>query len=106
MLVFGTKSDTVRLSQVEPRHCQTCERERPFSLVLHYTYEHLWFIFAYVSKKQYMLLCDYCSQGQELEADQVEEQLGRVPIPFMHRFGCVVLLFLIGLMTLYFVLFE
>ncbi|SRR5579883_720818 len=101
MIVFGSGGDVVHLGQGKTEPCPTCERERPFSLILQYSYEHVWYIFAFVSKKQYFYVCDICHRGAELDAAQVERELGRVPIPFMRRFGCLVMFALIGLLVLF-----
>src|SRR5205823_1158873 len=74
MIIFGSGGDVVHLGPVGTQPCPNCERERHFSLVLQYSYEHVWFVFAYVSKKQYLYLCDTCNRGWELESAEVEKQ--------------------------------
>ena len=42
MIIWGSASDTKDLGVVETKHCDTCEKERHFKLVLQYRYSHLY----------------------------------------------------------------
>lgn len=102
MIVWGSGNDRVDLGTVEKRHCEVCERERPFSIILQYRYWGVYWVFNFVTAKQYLLACDVCGKGWELEAAKVESELDKVPVPFMRRYGLlsfagvIVLILLIG----------
>lgn len=87
MIIWGSGGNVVNLGQVEPRRCETCERDRPFNLILRYRYAHLYYLFGWVTEKKYLFLCDICSRGWELDDKKIEATLQKVPIPFLHRFG-------------------
>lgn len=91
MIVWGTGRNIINLGRLESRRCDTCERERPFNLILQYRYFGLYWVFNMVTERKYMLLCDICSRGWELNIKEVQKSLKRVPIPFMHRYGCLLL---------------
>ena len=97
MIIFGSGGDVVPLGQTETRYCPVCERERTFSLVLHYRFSHVYYLFGMVEKRQYFEVCDVCNRGEKLDRKEIERQLGRVPIPFMRRFGCLVAILLLVL---------
>jgi hypothetical protein len=86
-IVFGSGGDSLHLGTVEHRHCETCERERPFSLHLRYRYGHIYWVFAWVTMREYLMICDVCSRGWALDAKQIQETLKEDPIPFMRRLG-------------------
>jgi hypothetical protein len=93
MIVWGRHGRTVSLGPIGARYCQTCEKERPFSLVLRYTVFGFFWIFNWVTSKTYYLTCDVCSSGWALENREIEQALKNSmrhnPIPFMDRFGFI-----------------
>lgn len=91
-IIWGSGGKSVELGVVEHKHCEVCERERPFRTVLQYRYAHIYWIFSWITEKQYSLLCDICSRGWKLNATDVEKTLDRHPIPFMRRYGWTFLL--------------
>jgi hypothetical protein len=99
MIVWGSGSGRSDLGVIETRACSTCERERQFRLLLHYRYSHLYYL-RWVTKKQYVLACNVCQRGWELDAASVESKLEKVPIPFMTRYGWVFLLGTAGVIVI------
>src|SRR5688572_22036918 len=79
MIIWGSGGKTVDMGVVENKRCETCEKERPFKLMLGYRYAHLYYIFSWVTKKQYMLLCDVCQRGWELKTAEIERSLAKNP---------------------------
>lgn len=104
-MIFGTGSDTIRIASLGELHCPVCEKDRTFTLYLHYEYLHALVIFAAVNDKEYVETCDICSYGESIDEQTVIAEHGKPPIPFMRRFGCliyvvvVVMLIVAGLMT-------
>jgi hypothetical protein len=91
MIVWGSGGDVINLGVLETRRCDTCEKDRPFNITLQYRYWALYWVFALVTEKKYILACDVCSRGWELESSKIEPHLTAVPIPFMRRYGLLVL---------------
>lgn len=98
VFIWGSGSETKDLGIVETKRCSTCEKDRPFKLFLHYKYSHIGYVFSQVSEKKYLLLCDVCHRGVELDAKEVEQKLVKNPIPFHRRYGWT---FLVGLIVLW-----
>ena len=86
MIIWGSGGNGADLGLVEHRSCSTCEKERPFKLILRYRYAHLYYL-RWVTKKTYTLACDICHHGWVLNAADVESKLAKNPIPFMTRYG-------------------
>lgn len=89
MIVWGSGGDVINLGAFDTRRCDACEKERPFNITLQYRYWGLYWVFNFVTKKQYLLTCDVCSRGREIEASKIEPHLASIPIPFMRRYGLV-----------------
>ena len=87
MIVWGAKGEVVNLGPQASKHCPTCEKERPFRLMLQYTVRHIWYVFKWVTGKQYAVVCDVCHRGDKLDAKVVEAKLTKSPIPFGARWG-------------------
>lgn len=81
MLVWGSRGGVVDLPQQQSRHCPVCERERSFRLRLQYKVSHLWYVFKWVSHKQYAMVCEICQRGEALATHAVESRLGKPRIP-------------------------
>lgn len=100
MIIWGSGGDSIDLGQVKEQQCSTCEKVRPFKLLLQYRFKHLYYIFKWVSEKKYLLVCDVCHRGWELKAKEVEATFKKHPIPFMTRYGWTFLAGFFGLMLL------
>jgi hypothetical protein len=87
MLVWGKRSENLSLGSTGAHYCRICERERSFSITLHYEWSHLYWVFGQVSKKQYIQACDICHRGALLDSGEFEKHLDENPIPFMRRRG-------------------
>jgi len=97
MLIWGSGGDTIDLDSVGRKHCKNCDKDNLFRLFLEYEYHHFYYVFKWVSKKKYLMLCNVCHTGYELDKKAVEKNLKKDPIPFSHRYGLV---FLVGLMAI------
>jgi len=100
MIIWGSGGGGADLGQLELRHCQTCERERPMKLLLQYRYAHLYYL-RWVTEKKYHMACDVCRRGWQLDNKEVEAKLEKNPIPFMTRYGWT---FLVGAIALIFII--
>lgn len=88
MLVHVSGGDRVVYVRPEPEQvCPVCEQVCPFTLILKYTHVDFYFIFSFVSYRQYFIACDYCGRGEEADRHEVEATLDQIPIPFRTRYG-------------------
>jgi hypothetical protein len=92
MIIWGTGGDMVNLGVLDTRRCEMCEKDRPFNIILNYRYFGFYWVFNFVTKKKYLLICNVCSRGWELDAGKLEPRLQSAPIPFMRRYGFLVLI--------------
>ena len=100
MIIWGSGGGGADLGQVELRQCPTCDKQRPFKLLLQYRYAHLYWL-RWVTSKKYFVACDVCYRGNEVQAADVEPNLTTNPIPFMTRFGWTFLVGGVGLVILF-----
>jgi len=91
MIIWNSGGEVMNLGAMDRRRCDTCEATQPFSIVLQYRYWALYWIFSLVTEKRFLLVCDVCHRGSEIEAAAIEQLLAADPIPFMRRFGVLVL---------------
>jgi hypothetical protein len=92
MLIWGSQGEVVDLGRVENRHCETCEKDRPFKIFLQYTSCHLWYIFRWVTNKRYLFLCDVCRRRVELDTNKIEASLEKNPISWYQRYSWTILI--------------
>jgi hypothetical protein len=87
MIIWGSRGKSLDLGFVGTEHCVTCEKPRPFHLYLQYRYGHLYWIFRAVTRKEYLKACEVCHRGVKLDTKQTEATFQKHPIPFVDRFG-------------------
>lgn len=81
------------LGPIHPQDCEVCQREQPFRLVLSYRYERVGLLFGNLRGRSYLLVCDVCQTAYRVSRDIALRlaNLDREPIPFLHRYGCLLL---------------
>ncbi|KAF1685687.1 hypothetical protein B1992_10825 [Pseudoxanthomonas broegbernensis] len=92
MIVWGSGGDVVQLGAAGTHDCGTCQAPREYRHLLNYRYAHIWYLFAWVTEKNYFTACAVCGRGRRHDSGSFERQLGRVPIPIHRRFGGLALL--------------
>lgn len=95
MIIWGSGGDVIALGAANGTHCEHCAQQRSFRDVLHYRYAHVWYLFSWVTKKQYLRVCDGCNHSTQHDTKTFEATLDTSPIPAYRRFGGLVLLGLI-----------
>lgn len=78
MIIWGSGGGGEDLGQMDFKHCETCEKDRPFKLFLQYRYAHLYYL-RWVTEKKYHMACDICKRGWELKNTEVEAKLEKIP---------------------------
>ena len=101
MLVWGSRGGVADLGPQGSRHCPVCERERSFRLMLQYKVSHLWYVFKWVSEKQYAVVCDVCRRGEKLVTQAVEAKLGPPRIPATSSKAWIWVVAVLGCMAVY-----
>ncbi|TXH36176.1 MAG: hypothetical protein E6Q92_11515 [Burkholderiaceae bacterium] len=87
MLVWGSKGEVADLGVQASQHCPTCAAERQFRLMLQYKVHHIWYVFKWVTGKEYALVCEVCHRGEKLKTQEVEAKLGKSPISWYSRWS-------------------
>ncbi|RIK77578.1 MAG: hypothetical protein DCC68_16995 [Planctomycetota bacterium] len=91
MIIFGSGGDNVVVGQLSNQPCEFCGDERPFSVLLNYRYFGFYWVFNCVTERNYWAVCDACQRGMELDEPDLISRLPPAPIPFMRRWGLLVL---------------
>ena len=88
MIIFGSGQEVLTVKSLGQRECPVCERARPYSLLLQYTYFHIYYYFTLVTSRKYHATCDICGNGTTIKRQKIEKLLKRDPLPLVTRFGC------------------
>lgn len=92
MLVWGKKTrikDLGLISGITP--CPSCKKNDTLRLMLNYTCSHIWYLFSWVSKKQYFNQCTACNFTEVVDSKKTESQLKQSPIPWIQAKGWTLL---------------
>ncbi len=95
-IVWQSGKDVVRAGDAEERHCYNCDRDCPHSLLIRYAYTDFYWCLGIVSGYEYFLACDRCEAAIQIDAREAHEICPNKPIPFMRRFGCLLVLAILG----------
>lgn len=95
ILFFGSGSQTVRLGPCGSEYCSNCNAQRNFDMHFFYDYVVIQLAFGYLRDWGYFAHCQTCGIGTRLELNQVNPQYRNIRIPFMLRYGWIVLILLI-----------
>jgi hypothetical protein len=97
-IISGRDEASVDVRSEGKQDCPVCKCKRRFVLVLRYEYAHFYWMFGRVTSRRYFVICDACEYGYEVNREEIEAELVRIPIPFLHRYGC--LLWILGFIFL------
>lgn len=92
MLVWGSGGNTVeavRDAGVAPY--PVCQGNQPFRLMLNYRYAHVWYLFSWITSRQYVSQCTRCSAGHVVEPRAIADMIGKAdPVPLIRRRGWLI----------------
>jgi hypothetical protein len=89
---FGRREEDMDLGPIHPQDCEVCHRQdQPFRLRLVYRYEHLWFVLGNLRALSYLIVCENCGTRFRIPRATGRKLLlsDRDPIPFLRRYGCL-----------------
>lgn len=101
MLIWGSRSESKDLGPIETRSCPTCEKERPFHLFVQYRLHHIWYLFKWVTQKQYLQLCEVCRRGTEVDKSSKLLAQAQGAIPAFQRYSWAIIPALIGVAAIF-----
>lgn len=100
MIIWNSGGDIVQLGYHETKYCETCEKTSSFNVILEYRYWGLYWLFNFVTSMKYLLVCEVCQRGVRLEKTEVKQKHKTASIPFMHKYGFLILASLISIFVL------
>jgi hypothetical protein len=103
MIIPGTgPPQEIDLGEIHPQDCEECGQEQPFRLRFSYRYDHLFFVFGMMRARSYLVVCDVCQTPYRIPPEMARrlKPMGPDPVPFMHRYGCLVLCGIVSVLAL------
>ncbi len=62
MIFYGWRKRVRPLLNIGTYHCSQCG-DRPFHIIVNYSYFHLYWIFGFITGRRYIAACTNCSRG-------------------------------------------
>lgn len=87
MRIWRFDSKSTDLGAIETKRCDTCAEDRSFKLFLYQRYARISYLYSWMWQKKYLLLCDVCRRGAELDWRKVETKPHTRAILFHRRHG-------------------
>lgn len=95
-IIYGTRRGEAEIGDMGLKRCDECDRETPFTALVQYTYFHIWYLFSFLTGRDYYLRCTGCGSMLSTDAATVRERHAGDNIPFLHRNGALLVLCLIS----------
>ena len=99
MFIFGSGHKTIRIPINNVPPCGTCRRDSQRVIAIDYDYSHIFWLFKGLKNKVVVGRCEACGTSVALDKSHekdVYRALGRNPIPFMDRYGALVLIAIVA----------
>jgi len=84
-IAWGSSTKVAHVDQIDAQNCDTCGAERPFNVFLRYRVHHLWYLFRWITGKEYLAECTGC--GRAIPASSEDYEQGKSRVDFIDRFG-------------------
>ncbi|MCC8189693.1 MAG: hypothetical protein LIP77_03510 [Planctomycetes bacterium] len=96
MIVFGSGERHSVLGDAGTHPCPECGEEAPFRAVCNYSFFHLWWLFRVVRHREYAIVCTACGAATPVDRNTIRQGFRSDNIPFLNRYGGLLLLLVIG----------
>jgi len=87
MLIWGSGGGHALIGPAGTGQCDNCSAVRPFNFGVNYRYAHLWYLFSFLTRREYVRLCSVCDRGTKVSRDEALDNGGTEAIPFLRRWG-------------------
>jgi len=101
MLIWGSGSGGLRVGAAGEGDCPHCETKKPYSIYLNYKYAHLYYLFSWITHREYIRACDNCRRGEVVRRAEAKALAPVDPIPWLRRSGWMLGAGLIGACLLF-----
>jgi hypothetical protein len=98
MFIWGSGHKKLQVPFNDSAPCPACKRASTRTAVIEYDYDHIFWLFKGLKNKIASVICGACGTQYGIAKGAQKTlyaKLGRNPIPFMDRFGAVVLIAII-----------
>jgi hypothetical protein len=99
---YGSGEGDAVLGSAGEYTCPSCGEMSAFSAVVHYTYYHLYWLFSFVTGRQYRAVCGNCGATTPIDPATTRERFPKDAIPFIRRRGWMLVLAAVGALVVYF----
>jgi hypothetical protein len=90
-MVITWGKDFSVLGTVGEIDCPVCRRKQPEIAVCQYQYAGVFWLFTLAHGREFLRVCQECKRGRAVEAHSLGHLAGNDNIPFMRKYGLLVL---------------
>jgi len=100
-MIINWGKDFSTLGTLGQIDCPVCRRQRPEIAVVQYAYGGMLWLFNVVFNKRYLRVCAECKRGREVDRSSLGALAEKDNIPFMRKYGALVLVGVIAALALF-----
>ncbi len=87
ILVWGSGEGRSVMGDMPATKCATCGQMSPRTAVVLFKYFHLWYLFSFLTGRDYMTICNSCGGVAELDKAEADANFPSDNIPFLRKRG-------------------
>lgn len=87
MIVYGSGGGQAVMGDAGKHACPSCKQDGNFSARVNYKYFHIWYLFSFLTGREYIVQCDNCGHSAGIDAATIKKQFPKDGIPFIRKRG-------------------
>lgn len=91
MIVYGWGGGESVLGEVGTHDCPACKQHGSFSARVGYRYFHIWYLFSFLTGRDYYIQCDNCQNAAKVDKATIKKQFPKDNIPFIRKRGWMII---------------
>lgn len=96
--IWGTGGGRSDEGNIGIHQCEVCNNQAQFNAAVYYRYFHFWYIFSFLTSRQYIYECSHCSNGYSIKAAEFKKNFPKNHIPFFRKFSWLICLVIIAVL--------
>lgn len=88
--IWGSGGGRSEEGNIGIHQCEVCNNQAQFNAAIYYRYFHFWYIFSFLTSRQYIYECSHCSNGYRVKAAEFKKNFPKNNISFFRKFNLLI----------------
>lgn len=88
--IWGRGGNRVTAGEATHQTCSTCNDVTQFNTVVDYRFFHLWYLFSFLTSRQYAVVCERCGHGAYITKSEFKQTHHKEKISIIRKWGWLI----------------